>query len=340
MAPDVPWEIGSKARSFERKDQRSKVALTITGVVICGLVLIVLVIIGAATLIQSRTGALDRLKSEMTEVTKTSNELESVWQINNSLMKSDASKIDQIVTDAKLNDAKEIAVAKRDELENEKSAITSTLADIGTPTDREAGNNAITLVNKQLLLIDRFEQIFEYASPYIALKADLNAGLAKLVEADSADREASELLLKQNDEDARKSIDASNNASSLAQEAKASFEKAQEDNRENGMNYISDEELQKYITYCQLFIDSQGASVGVANAYINKNSQEIDSQNKTYNDLKEQADSISGTWSMQITEVLDDAYSQRRESDVDGFTQDLKERDSILQTVKTYLEKD
>ena len=53
--------------------------------------------------------------------------------------------------------------------------------------------------------------------------------------------------------------------------------------------------------------------------------------------MKEQANGISKGWNETIDVLLEVAYFDRRSASVDGFNQDLKERDSLLNSVNKYL---
>ena len=94
----------------------------------------------------------------------------------------------------------------------------------------------------------------------------------------------------------------------------------------------------EYVTYCQLMADAQDAAVDSANAYIARNKEQLVTKNKEYNDAKEKATEISDGWEKQLADIVDDAFFERRSSDVDGFNQDLKERDVLYKSILTYLE--
>ena len=294
-------------------------------------------LLGAAAWMQHKSGSLSQMQTEMKEVKETSADLESVIVIAQELLNAGTSDISGTISAEVLDETRSEAQNAKEKLESQKTELSATLNDIGTPVDREAGNNALTLINKELLLIDRFEQTSVYSSLYLKLHKQASQGLSKLVEADSADRTATSQLMAENTDDARKSIESANNAKALALEAKTSFEQAKQINRRAAVWLIDSSVIDEYVTYCQLIADAQDAAVASANAYISRNKDDLSNQNDAYNKAKENANAISSKWEKEITDLLDEAFVQVRTDDVDGFNQDLKERDSLFNSVTGYL---
>ena len=334
----APWELSEESKSKKFRVANPERWIRMAMVAIAILVFLALALMGAAAWMQNQTGALGKLGNQITSVKNSSDDLEEMISVANCLMNSDANEIERTVDTTKISEAESVAKKKAKEMETEKSDVTFTLNEIGTPTDREAGNNAITLVNKQLLLIDRFYSIENYCKVYITVITNVNKGLAKLIEADSVDREASSQLTDGNSEQAKKSIESAARAKSLALEAKSCFEQAKSANNKSSDSFMDSSKFDEYVTYCQLMADAQDAAVDSANAYIARNKEQLVTKNKEYNDAKEKATEISDGWEKQLADIVDDAFFERRSSDVDGFNQDLKERDVLYKSISTYLE--
>ena len=154
------------------------------------LCLVALGLLGAAAWMQHASGSLGRMQTQVQAVKKTSEDLESLIVVTQTILNSVSGEVERTIDAEKLQETKTLATKKRSELEEQKAELATTLNDIGTPVDREAGNNALSLVNKQLLLIDRFEQAEKYTLPYVELRPDLLLAVNKLVQADTSDREA------------------------------------------------------------------------------------------------------------------------------------------------------
>ena len=324
----------------EQKKDKLALAEKMVKILVCVTVFLCLValgLMGAAAWMQHASGSLSRMQSQMQSVKKTSEELESVIVVSQTLLNSGTADVTATISVAKLDESKSEVASEKRKLESEKTDLSATLTDIGTPVDRDAGNNAISLINKELLLIDRFEQTCEYSSPYLSLHSKATAALNKLVEADSADRNATSQLLAGNSDDAKKSIETANEAKALALEAKQMFEEVKQVNKEAAVSLVEGTVVDEYVTYCQLIADAQDAAVASANAYVARDKDELATQNDVYNKAKEKANAISVKWEKEITELLDEAFVQARAGEVDGFNQDLKERDSLFNSVANYL---
>ena len=310
-----------------------KILFVVTGI----LVLAALGLMGAAAWMQHASGSLGRLQAQMQEVKETSDETEQLIAVTQTILNSSTQDVTSTINSSKLEEIDALSSKIEDELQNEKQQLVNTLNDVGTPVDREAGNNALLLVNKQLLIVGRYENANAYAKPYISLNEEINSALAKLIEADSADRDASAQLMAGNSDDAGKSVESANKAKALALEAKAMFEQAEKVSKEAAVQLIDAQIFEEYVTYCQLIADAQDAAVACANAYVSRNKDELATQNEVYNKAKERANEISAAWKMEITDLLDNAFIEARAGDVDGFNQDLKERDSLFNSVSNYL---
>ena len=332
-----PWDISSASRKQDVKLSHAEKWVRILGIITAGLVIVALVLLGAVAWMQQQSGSLGNIQSQMSSIKKTSENLESLIVITQNLYNSGTSDIQRVISSEKLEETAQLADKEKQELEVQKQELSDTLSNIGTPIDKDAGNNALTLINKQLILIDRFKAANKYSLPYVKLKEGVTDSLNKLVNADSADRLASSQLMQGNTDEANKSIETANNAKSLALEAKAGFEEAQRTNEKAETPLLDASIFEQYVTYCQLIADAQDSAVSSAQAYVDRNKEELATQNEAYNATKEKATEISGKWDKQLTEMLDDAFAEFRQGSVEAFNQDLKERDSLYYSVSNYL---
>ena len=332
-----PWDISSASRKQDVKLSHAEKWVRILGIITAGLVIVALVLLGAVAWMQQQSGSLGNMQSQMSSIKKTSENLESLIVITQNLYNSGTSDIQRVISSEKLEETAQLADKVKQELEVQKQELGDTLSNIGTPIDKDAGNNALTLINKQLILIDRFKAANKYSLPYVKLKEGVTDSLNKLVNADSADRLASSQLMQGNTDDANKSIETANNAKSLALEAKAGLEEAQRTNEKAETPLLDASIFEQYVTYCQLIADAQDSAVASAQAYVDRNKEELATQNEAYNATKEKATEISGKWDKQLTEMLDDAFAEFRQGSVEAFNQDLKERDSLYYSVSNYL---
>ena len=334
---EAPWEFSANGKTKKFSARHPEHWVKILAIVIACLVSLVLALMGIASVMQRMSGSLDRMKSQIQQVKQASEDFEEVITTANTLLNFEASEIGNALSEQKISNAETSCDKLKKTLEKDKESITSTLSEIGTPSDRESGNNAISLVNKELLLAERFSNVVSYGKPYVALKTSTTHALKKLVEADSADKQASSQLTAGSVDEARKSIEAAEQAKSLAQEASELFEKAMQINENSPVELIDESKFKEYLKYCQLVEDAQDATIASANAYIDRNKEELEKKNAEYNSLKEKASAISNAWDKSIDELIDNAYSEMRAKDIDGFNQDLKERDSLLSSVNKYL---
>ena len=334
---EAPWEISATIKTKKFKVGHPEHWIKVLTIAIACLVTLALALMSIASLMQRMSGSLERLQSQILEVKQTSDDFEEVIIVANTLLNFEASEIGNTLSEQKISNAETSCEKLKKTLEKDKETVTSTLSEIGTPSDREAGNNAISLANKELLLAERFSNVVSYGRPYVVLKTSTTQALKKLVEADSADKQASSQLTAGSTEEAKKSIETADKAKLLIQEANELFEEAMKINDDSPERLISEAKIKEYLTYCQLVEDAQDATIASANAYIDRNKEELEKKNVDYNSLKEKASAISNAWEKSIDELIDDAYSEKRAQDIDGFNQDLKERDSLLNSVNKYL---
>lgn len=333
----APWEISPEAVAKKKKARVRGRLLTILSIVAVVLIGIVFAIWGFAGLFQNYAGSMDKLHSQINDVVKTSDDLVEMRSTLQLLLNNDPNDFGTNVNADNLTNLKDKAEKSKSTLASEKSNLETTLSEIATPADRDGANNAITLADKESSLVDLYETTFSFAYPFILSKENANSAMKDLIDADAKDREASQLLGNANTDDAKKAIDAANESKQLAINAKGLFQNVVDANLQNEELGLDSALLQSYVDYCDYIISSQDATVAVANAYIDRNKEELQAQNDKYNELKTEAADISKNWNQQLPDLINDQFKEKRQGNTDALAQDLKDRDAIYKQVKSYI---
>lgn len=335
--PD-PWEISQPSVAKKSRDGlRTKLIVVLVAITLF-LALTAIAILGIAAWLQQQSGALGQLQTEIVSAQNDSKSLDDLHASVKTLLTDDGHEISQSTTAGDLEKYEKIASAKKSSLEKNKESMTETLKDIGTPAEREIGNNALSLINKELQLIEQDFNVLEYALPYVSIRSDAVSSFAKMTEANTADEQATTYLLKGTADDAEKAIQAANESKSAVEEAREGFENAIKTAKKNSSVFSeSTAELETYVEFCKFYSSAQDATIGAANAYINRNSEELEKQNDTYNSQKSQASSIAKTWDFEVTRTIDENFKTKRDEDSESFLENLKERNSFFEHVQKYV---
>ncbi|MDO4841769.1 MAG: hypothetical protein Q3982_03725 [Phoenicibacter congonensis] len=333
-----PWEISPEAVAKKKKKRLHSKAIAIAGVSFVVLAVLIAVILSVASFIQTQSGSNDKLFNQIKEVQKTSDDLSDLRETLQLLLKNDLDDLGVNITADKLSTLSGKAAKAKETLEKDKSSIEATLQEIATPAEKEAANNAITLINKELSLIATFQDVNYYANPFITAKESAESAMSLLVDADSKDREASQYLSSTSTDEVKKAIDSATEAKTLAASAKQKFNDIIYLSSQNNKLNLDDELMNGYVEYCDDIIAAQEATINVANAYVDRNKETLQEQNDKYNQLKEAAVTISKTWNKKLPEIIDEQYNSNREGNIEGFDLDMKERDSIYKSVKNYVD--
>ena len=336
-AAPAPWDISPEAVAKKREARVRGRLLFILAIVSVVLIGVVFVIWGIAGLVQNHAGSMDRLHRQINEVINTSDDLGDMRSTLQLLLNNDPNDFGANVNAENLNNLKDKAEKAKSTLSSEKSNLETTLSEIATPADRDGANNAITLIDKESRLIDLYETTFSFAYPFILTKENANNAMKDLIYADAKDREASQLLGNANIDDAKKAIDAANESKQLAINAKGLFQNVVDTNSQNEELGLDSDLLQSYVDYCDYIIASQDATVAVANAYIDRNKEDLQAQNDKYNELKTQATDISKNWNQQLPDLINDQFKNKRKGNTEAIEQDLKDRDAVYKQVKSYM---
>lgn len=324
-----PWEISPEAVSKKRASRRRSKVIAILVAVLVGLALITGAVLLIAGFIQDQNGSITSLNdgiSKVLDLSDQNSELRSDMQI---IFTSDADGINNSNVMENYENVLENAESRQQTLNSRLQEFEELQSQIATPTEKEAANNAILLIQSEEALINLAESSKDYVNAYLEKRLWAVEGMNLLVESDSKDREASKYLTNANTDDAQKAIDSANEAKELAAQARERFQQlAAEDSR-----------FEEYATFADLKVQANEATANAAQAYIDRNKEELQSQNDTYNSLQEQASEISASWEKEPSEILDEEFNTARETDAANFADKLKTRDSVYNTVSAYLNK-
>lgn len=326
---DHPWEINKKDVQEKKKKRTRKKRLVFLSIATCVCILIVGITLALASYIQINSGSLAKYKDEIKKVSKISEDLGNYRAILANVSYGDTNTIAS--TGIKDNCDKYIReIQKEQEKLNEcKSKIESLINDIATPADKEAGNNTIMLINSENELINCEVQIFKVGQDYIKNREIANSVLKKMIEADSLERSASQLLLNGNIEDANSSIEESQKAKSMWEDVN------------NMLHEIKYETLDvsQHILFCEKKIQAQEKAIVSAKAYVNRNKEELKSNNDEYNILQEESQEIASEWNEEIYEIIDKQFFSTQQTNLDKVKSMFAKRDTTFQLVKNYLDK-
>ncbi len=336
--PD-PWDISQRAvKKSYSSNFHSKLIVVLVSITIF-LALTAIAILGVAAWMQQQSGSLAQLQTEIVSAKNDSVALSDFHESIKTLLTAEGAEISQSVKISDMEKYEKIAVAKKSSLEKNKENMTETLKDIGTPVEREIGNNSLSLINKELQVLEEDFNVLEYALPYLSIRTNAKSAFQKMTEANTADGQATTYLLKGTSDDAQRAIQAATESKNAVAEAMSGFESAISTAKKDSSVFSSScKELESYVEFCKLYSSAQDATIAAASAYINRNSEELKAQNDTYNSLKSQASTIAKAWDREITDIIDEEFKSKREGDVDAFLENLKERNSIFERVQKYVE--
>lgn len=322
-----PWEINPEAVAKKRNSRRRGKIIAalagVAGVLALGIVVILMI----AGFLQEQNGSITSLNDGISKVLDLSDEnaeLRSDLQI---ILTSDGDGINNSNVMQNYETVLKEATNRKATLQERRAEIEQLQSQIATPTEKEAANNAMLLIDAEISIIDCAVGSQGYVTEFLEKRELSIEGMNLLVDSDSKDREASSSLTAQNTDEAQKAVTSANEGKEMASQAKAKFEALAE----------LDSRFEEYVTFADLKVQANAATAAAAQAYIDRNKEELKTQNDKYNDLQTQATDISSKWERELYEVFDEEFSSARENDAKTFEDDLKNRDSIYQTVQNYL---
>lgn len=328
----APWSLDEKRVAEQKRKRTGKIrrrALLITLLIVASIIAILLAI---STFVQINTGSLVTLKHDINEAISVSDKSSSLLSLGSKLVNDECGDIAS--TDFLKNfDTNKLEIDKEIEEHNKlKDKITTDLKEIATPTDVEAGNNALEMLDRQARLLDELKNNMDDAKPFVLEFVSTTNAMNSLMNGDSKSREATSLLSNANAEDARKSIQASDEAITQFEDAKFYFENANDVGK-------SEVDYSDYINYCNLRIEAENAGKTSAQAYIDRNKETLDAENAIYNDKLSQATEIASAWKEKPFEQVGSKFKDKLSGKNEAWSSEMSLSEKFYKEIKLYIER-
>lgn len=328
----APWSLDENRVAEQKRKRTGKIrrrALLITLLIVASIIAVLLAI---STFVQINTGSLGTLKHDINEAISVSNKSSNLLALGSKVVNDGCGDIAS--TDFLKNfDTNKLEIDKEIEEANKlKDKITVDLKEIATPADVEAGNNALEMLDRQVRLLDGLKNNMEDAKPFVSEFVETTNAMNSLMNGDSKSREATSLLSNANAEDARKSIQASDEAITQFEDAKFYFENAN-DVGESELDYSD------YVNYCNLRIEAENAGKTSAQAYIERNKETLDAENAIYNDKLSQATEIASAWKEKPFEQVSSKYKDKLSGKNEAWNSEMSLSEKFYKEIKLYIER-
>ena len=327
--PSEPWVMSTAEVQAKRKSRKqTKILLALVFVM-----LILLVVLGATFLIanflERQNGTTGDLNSEVKDTLELSDDNADFRKSLNSLFIDTGAVIGTEDIVSKYEKQLEQANKSITNFEKKKTNINRLMGQLATPFQKTLGEGAISLIGKETDIINRANSAKDYSLKYLKERKLAVDGYSLITKSQELDSEATESFLKGGEDNAKAAIEKANQAKEYASDAKKKFDEL----------YKSSSSFDNFVTYCQLKVDAQTATVAAASAYIARNKEEMDKQNNVYNELQEEAQSMARSLEEKPYETLDSAFYEKRKDDSDAFVADFKQRDYVYNKVEDELKK-
>lgn len=169
----------------------------------------------------------------------------------------------------------------RDQLEQVLSAMESLQQSLAENGDKEAASQVVTAARSRLNMLDAGVSIVEESLMATEAFLDAREGWNTVINADAAAREATALMDEMSDETIRSSQGKSEEALGLLSKAQQAFSQAEA--------VYPGLDLSLFNAYVSKRIESQRAAIAADDAYLNRDKEELSTQNDRYNTLEEEA---------------------------------------------------
>lgn len=309
-APDATspeWEF-PQGEVKSRKKKRIRSRRTVTIAIVCA-VLAVLVALGWVVMqgIRAQIGHVGDVRYNMEKVLEAANGIQpfadKVQQQATAdlqtLAQGSSAQHDEDVEggEAGTEAAHSLAKAAMDD----KSAISSAMENVINMRDKEAANDALSLANSCNRISEIGTPYLKSVQPYITQYRNAVSAEEAIMTGDSLARDAAVLAQNANDEDMEASIQKS-------EESKQAFAQARDQIAAmiQAFPALSDQ-LQPWVNYVQLRLDSQDAAIEADEAYLDVDSQALREANEAANQLEANA--------VEAYQQLQDAWPEKMLSD-------------------------
>lgn len=167
------------------------------------------------------------------------------------------------------------------QLKESMAAIEALLPSLTDNDAEEAAHQAVTAARSRLHMLDVGVAIIDQSLAATEAFVDARAGWKAVIDADAAAREATALLREMSEENARASLEKTNEAIAQLTQAADLFEKAQ--------GAYPGLDLAAYDDYVSRRLDAQKAALAADEAYLSRDKEALASENERYNQLEEEA---------------------------------------------------
>lgn len=328
----APWSLDEKRVAEQKKKRTGKIrrkALLITLLIGASIIAILLAI---STFVQINTGSLGTLKHDINDAISTYDKGSNLLALGNKLVNDECGDIASTDFLKNFDSVKQEIEKEAEEANKLKEKIAIDLKEIATPGDVEAGNNALDMLDKQVRLLDDLKNNMDDAKPFVSEFVSTTNAMNSLMNGDSKSREATSLLNNANVEDARKSIQASDEAITQFEDAKFYFESA----KDVGTKEF---DYSDYVSYCNLRIEAENAGKTSAQAYIDRNKETLDAENAIYNDKLGQATEIANNWKEKPFEQVGSKYKDKFSGKYEAWNSEMSPSEKFYKEIKLYIER-
>ncbi len=323
-----PWDLQSRANVEEKKKKRKRHRLIVYLSSTCLVLLLgLLVVYFIGGLIQNSSGTNDRLNQIIQLALKESASNDNLSDALKLILEEDVETISSSIDSYTLKSFDKEATDRRNRLEDIKTDLEELVNNIVVPSDKNNLNNALDLVSVEIEMCTLFDDAYStYLADYITDRQLAVTAMQSIVEGDSADREATTLLLASNSESAKSAKEKIAQAIEANTDARDAFKK---------MSALREKEFADYISFCQYRIDAQEASYKVAQAYIDRSKEELESQNEIYNTKQNSATEIAKSWQAEPKDLIDREFEATRSKDAENFKAISSRRNSFKKTLQS-----
>ncbi len=322
-----PWDIQSTSNINVRRRQRRRAKMIVwlsaaSFVLLLGL----LVIYSIGGVIQTTSGTNDQLTKIMKETLTVSKDNDDIRSALDVSLNNEPSAISAKITAQNINNLVAKATKNINSLKQTKNELENLLNNIVVPSDKNNANGCLDLINNELEVCNLLNDVAKgYLNDYLTDRELASEAMDAIMDGDSADREASYLILQATNEAAQKAREKNQEALDENEKARSLF---------LNMTNANQKKFSDYLEFCQLRIEAQEASLKVVQAYIDRNKEELEAQNEVYNTKQEEATKIANRWTDEPKEVLDQEFVESRQSDSEKLRALISLNSSYKKTIE------
>ena len=303
----VPWTTPMDQVAQRKGTRLRRKRLAVAAAVLC---VAVLVAIAGTTLysgFEAQRAQRETLAAALEQVNAVQSEVSAFDETVSNILSTRLSDQDT----AGFSEVKEAAAAQvsdaGERLSQAKESVEAAQANLSDPHDKEAANQALSLINAQQNMLASGMDIIDEAADACFAYTQAESAWDALMSADSRARDAAALVTNTSVANIKESMSLSNQAISEFNEAKdalLSIEGAYGDDMEG------------YESYLDLRIEAQQYALESDQAYLDRNKEKASSSNDAYNKADAEAVELVKQLSLEPTELVQQRF--------DGAVQETK----------------